>query len=43
MESGQLSFSEGKRMPRKSLELGCPNRVASGHLWLCKFELIKVK
>ena len=43
MESGQISFSEGKRMPRKSLELGCPNIPALGHWWLCKFEFIKIK
>lgn len=43
MESGQLSFSEGKRLSRKSLELGCPNAVASGHMWLCKFKFIKIK
>lgn len=43
MESGQLSFSERKRMPKKSPGLGCLNAVASGHMGLFKFKFIPMK
>lgn len=43
MESGQLSFKEGKRTPRKSPGLGCLNAVASGYMGLFKFKFIPVK
>ena len=43
--SGKWSalFFRREKNDKEISKLGCPNIVASGHLWLCKFEFIKVK